>query len=893
MSSRRDSASGSASRRRSRAYGDGVGEESSAGRGVGIPEIVSPTSGRARCELCGVDCSGGPRLRSKKTGAYRHRECPDEATARELLREERRAARAAARGEASVTSDTKPSEERSRRSVATPRSVPSGSSMGVRWRDSGGSDDESASGTPASSRDRQTVRRRARFAEDEHRAGSPSEDSGEDRDSGTRRRRSKSREEKRRSLDGRHASSPRAKQKQTRGGRDRSRSAATHEPETLNVFDVFRELYESSPPQTRVAVGAAFSFWFVSRVSSFSAAVALAGAFASLAAIGAAAAEDFFARTARFLKTAPERFAKEKLKPALAAARVIIGWLEDLASAVFVFLDGVFATLAAAVADAARDAERKRNLFFESVEERRRSAAAKNAPTKNAAAATESSSPVMNTAETTSETHGFVPEREEDLSRPANETRQKTALPEETSVNANDGAAERMKKTNDDDVREDAPSKTPPANDAAPSKETEKNLNDQNDKIENHPAFRIVKIDLAEALDELAVTRRELEAARADAEAAKRGRAGAVERAAAAAATTTRAENRDAVESLERELASARLDAKRQAADAAAEARRVASDEHARLRETNRDLESRLAEAEHLSAARDALENAARAKAAETQRRLVEAESRHETETRRALEDRARFELEVMRKADETAENARRAAAEAVDAARRETARELLTASRAAENECARLSAVKERVERDWHLATERADAAEEEAAATLEAARAAEGFLQKATERVVLLQKETEALRGEKKHLWERVEYAEWRLAKLGLDKNAFSPEEAAVAARPGGGGGRGQRRRQTRAETQDSAEAKRKTDGAETTYGPSPGPSADEGEISADDKDSAEIGSVRRMAASIEKRAPRRSEAEALMRRVRALETEAREGTGNLADAFADATT
>jgi hypothetical protein len=88
----------------------------------------------------------------------------------------------------------------------------------------------------------------------------------------------------------------------------------------MNVFGAFRELYESSPPQTRVAVGAAFSFWFVSRVSSFSAAVALAGAFASLAAIGAAAAEDFFARTARFLKTAPERFAKEKLKPALAAA---------------------------------------------------------------------------------------------------------------------------------------------------------------------------------------------------------------------------------------------------------------------------------------------------------------------------------------------------------------------------------------------------------------------------------------------------------------------------------------------------------------------------------------------------------------------------------------------
>jgi hypothetical protein len=44
--------------------------------------------------------------------------------------------------------------------------------------------------------------------------------------------------------------------------------------------------------------------------------------------------------------------------------------------------------------------------------------------------------------------------------------------------------------------------------------------------------------------------------------------------------------------------------------------------------------------------------------------------------------------------------------------------------------------------------------------------------------------------------------------------------------------------------------------------------------------------------MAASFEKRLPRRSEAEALMRRVRALETEAREGAGDLADAFAEAT-
>ena len=79
---------------------------------------------------------------------------------------------------------------------------------------------------------------------------------------------------------------------------------------------------------------------------------------------------------------------------------------------------------------------------------------------------------------------------------------------------------------------------------------------------------------------------------------------------------------------------------------------------------------------------------------------------------------------------------------EAVDAARRETAHELLNTSRAAEAECARLSAVKERVERDWRLATERAEFAEEEASATMEAARAAEGFLQKATERAGALQR-------------------------------------------------------------------------------------------------------------------------------------------------------
>jgi hypothetical protein len=311
----------------------------------------------------------------------------------------------------------------------------------------------------------------------------------------------------------------------------------------------------------------------------------------------------------------------------------------------------------------------------------------------------------------------------------------------------------------------------------------------------------------------------------------------------------------------------------------------VASDEHARLRETVRDLEARLAEAEHLSSARDALELAARAKAAETQRRLAEAESRHEAETRAAAEDRARFERETLRRAEETAESARRAAVEAVDAARRETAHELLSTSRAAEAECARLSSVKERVERDWRLATERAEFAEEEASATMEAARAAEGFLQKATERAGALQREVDALRGEKKHLWERVEYAEWRLAKLGLDKTTFSPEEAAVAARPGGPSG-----------NRNRAASGGRLGASEASQEKPPGPSAEgsheESRETLRDPNAVETGSVRKMAASFEKRLPRRSEAEALMRRVRALETEAREGAGDLADAFAEAT-
>ena len=129
-----------------------------------------------------------------------------------------------------------------------------------------------------------------------------------------------------------------------------------------------------------------------------------------------------------------------------------------MASAVVVFAAGVFATVAAAVADAARDASTRRKTKPSVLRARRGETTERGGGDDENVAAASSSSP-ENDAETTSETRGFVPERA-DLSRPANEALQKTAE-EETS--ANDVAAERMNKT-DDDVREDASAKTPPAN---------------------------------------------------------------------------------------------------------------------------------------------------------------------------------------------------------------------------------------------------------------------------------------------------------------------------------------------------------------------------------------------------------------------------------------------
>ena len=39
---------------------------------------LSDVADDMRCELCGLDCADVPRLRSKRTGAVRHQECPPE-----------------------------------------------------------------------------------------------------------------------------------------------------------------------------------------------------------------------------------------------------------------------------------------------------------------------------------------------------------------------------------------------------------------------------------------------------------------------------------------------------------------------------------------------------------------------------------------------------------------------------------------------------------------------------------------------------------------------------------------------------------------------------------------------------------------------------------------------
>ena len=293
--------------------------------------------------------------------------------------------------------------------------------------------------------------------------------------------------------------------------------------------------------------------------------------------------------------------------------------------------------------------------------------------------------------------------------------------------------------------------------------------------------FRRVQIDLSEATDELGVVRRELDAARADAEVARSGRAAAVERAVHAANRQAETRAREEEERYEVELEELRRSIRRAADLAAAEERQRGAGDVAGLRDRIRELEAKATEAEDLARARDTLEQAARNQAAEMRRRLETAESRHSAETQRLVAEKDLATETARRAADALVADARQTAGSEVERARRETQYALETARRAAEEEASRLRAESERIARDWRLATERADAAEEEAASLLEAARAAEGMLRTQSEKATKLEKLAEENAAEKSALRERLEYAEWRLAKLGLGSDGVEEEEFA----------------------------------------------------------------------------------------------------------------
>ena len=293
--------------------------------------------------------------------------------------------------------------------------------------------------------------------------------------------------------------------------------------------------------------------------------------------------------------------------------------------------------------------------------------------------------------------------------------------------------------------------------------------------------FRRVQIDLSEATDELGVVRRELDAARADAEVARSGRAAAVERAVHAANRQAETRAREEEERYEVELEELRRSIRRAADLAAAEERQRGAGDVAGLRDRIRELEAKATEAEDLARARDKLEQAARNQAAEMQRRLETAESRHSAETQRLVAEKDLATETARRAADALVADARQTAGSEVERARRETQYALETARRAAEEEASRLRAESERIARDWRLATERADAAEEEAASLLEAAHAAEGMLRTQSEKATKLEKLAEENAKEKSAMRERLEYAEWRLAKLGLGSDGVEEEEFA----------------------------------------------------------------------------------------------------------------
>ena len=238
---------------------------------------------------------------------------------------------------------------------------------------------------------------------------------------------------------------------------------------------------------------------------------------------------------------------------------------------------------------------------------------------------------------------------------------------------------------------------------------------------------------------------------------------------------------REEEERYEVELEELRRSIRRAADLAAAEERQRGAGDVAGLRDRIRELEAKATEAEDLARARDKLEQAARNQAAEMQRRLETAESRHSAETQRLVAEKDLATETARRAADALVADARQTAGSEVERARRETQYALETARRAAEEEASRLRAESERIARDWRLATERAEAAEGEVASLLEAARAAEEMLRTQSDKASKLEKRAEEDAREKSALWERLEYAEWRLAKLGLGSDGVEEEEFA----------------------------------------------------------------------------------------------------------------
>ena len=178
--------------------------------------------------------------------------------------------------------------------------------------------------------------------------------------------------------------------------------------------------------------------------SSVSAAIALAGAFASLAAIGAAiGAEERLSNVARTLSLSPATAAR-RLAPALEAARVLLGWLEASASGAVVFAAGLFATLAAALVDAARELSRRRDLFLKSVEEKRRATALETTETTTAETTTTETKTAAS-ADPTRPHASSLPDEDERRDGEEDETAQDTTpkrAPKRTSdVRASDDVA--------------------------------------------------------------------------------------------------------------------------------------------------------------------------------------------------------------------------------------------------------------------------------------------------------------------------------------------------------------------------------------------------------------------------------------------------------------------